>query len=158
MRMLAQRAFLAWLAVATGACPCTAQNADASQPGRASVLAYPRVESLSQEDRLAVIGDVQRTSFWGKMVLAEDNLVEQQCLLVDLGRQQFRALVLLGDMVFSAGDDNWHYFDQLISPLRREPLAGSGGAQGSERRARCFFPVMGNHDYMGRREQVTRQL
>jgi len=156
--MLAQRAFLAWLALATGACPCSAQSADEDEPGRASVSPYPRGETLSQDDRLAVIGDVQRTSFWGKMVLAESNLAEQQCLLNDLGTQQFRALVLLGDMVFSNGDDNWHYFDQLMSPLRREPLAGTGSAPASERRARWFFPVMGNHDYMGSHEQVTRQL
>jgi len=156
--MLAQRAFLAWLAVATGACPCTAQTADASEPGRAKVAAYPRVATLSQEDRLAVIGDVQRTSFWEKLVLSESNLAEQRCLLDDLATQQFRALVLLGDMVFSGGDDNWHYFDQLMSPLRREPLAGPGGAQASEPRARWFFPVMGNHEYMGSHAQVTRQL
>ena len=81
MRMLAQRAFLAWLAVATGACPCTAQTADASQPGRANVSPYPRVATLSKEDRLAVIGDVQRTSFWGRLVLAENNLAEQRCLV-----------------------------------------------------------------------------
>ena len=87
-----------------------------------------------------MIGDVQRTSFWERLVLSESNLAEQRCLLDDLATQQFRALVLLGDMVFSGGDDNWHYFDQLMSPLRREPLAGTGGARASEPRASLVFP------------------
>lgn len=119
----------------------------------AETPAYPRTAKLDRQDQLAVLGDVQRTSFWGRLVLAESNLAEQKLLVDDLATKQFRALVLLGDMVFSASDDNWSYFDQLLAPLRREP-AGAG----SEPRARWFFPVMGNHDYMGGRAQVTRQL
>lgn len=156
--MLAQRAFLVWLAVATGACPCSAQTADANELRAADVPAYPRAESLSREDQLAVIGDVQRTSFWGKLLLAENNLPEQKRLVDDLATQRFRALVLLGDMVFTPGDDNWNYFDRLMAPLRREPEPGPRGEQASEARARWFFPVMGNHDYMGNHEQVRRQL
>ncbi|HEY0468631.1 MAG TPA: hypothetical protein VGC79_30765, partial [Polyangiaceae bacterium] len=140
--MLAQRAFLLWLAVVTGACPCSAQSADASALAAANVAAYPRADRLSQEDQLAVIGDLQRTSFWGRLVLAESNLAEQKSLLDDLARQRFRALVLLGDMVFSAGDDNWHYFDGLMAPLRREPAFGAVDEPTAERRPRWFFPVM----------------
>ncbi|MEI9936562.1 MAG: metallophosphoesterase [Pseudomonadota bacterium] len=107
-----------------------------------------------------MIGDVQRTSFWGKLVFAESNLVEQKYLLEDLATQQFHAVILLGDMVFSAGDDNWNYFDQLMAPLRREPIggAGAGDVQAPPPPDRWFFPVMGNHDYMGSQAQVTRQL
>ena len=150
MWMLAQRAFLVCLAVATSACPCSAQNAAASVPEAVRADPYPRTDQLQRDDQLAVIGDVQRTSFWGRLVFAESNLTEQQILFEDLAKQRFRALVLLGDMVFSAGDDNWNYFDQLLAPLRRE--------RAGEAAARWFFPVMGNHDYMGRRAQVTRQL
>jgi hypothetical protein len=92
------------------------------------------------------------------MLLRESNLAEQKCLLKDLATQQFRALVLLGDMVFSGGDDNWNYFDQLLSPLRRESIALSGVEPASQPPERWFFPVMGNHDYMGNHQQVTRQL
>jgi len=145
MRILAQRTCLVGLAVATAACPCTAQDVGAT----AQADAYPRTEMLYRQDQLAVIGDVQRTSFWGRLVFAESNLPEQQRLVADLAEQPFRALVLLGDMVFSNGDDNWNYFDELMSPLRRE--------QG-EAASRWFFPVMGNHDYMGNREQIARQL
>lgn len=147
MRILVQRTFLVWLAAASGACPCSAQSATAST---AAIHDYPRTQKLEQDDPIAVIGDVQRTSFWGRLVLAESNLPEQQCLVADLAKQHFRALVLLGDMVFSNGDDNWNYFDELMSPLRRE--------QGGASAARWFFPVMGNHDYMGNREQMARQL
>ena len=119
--MLAQRAVLAFLAVLTGVCPSTAQNAVVSRPQAAGSLLYPRTDRLEREDRLAVIGDVQRTSFWGRLVLAENNLAEQRWLVNDLGKQRFRGLVLLGDMVFSSGDDNWSYFDELMAPLRRGP-------------------------------------
>jgi len=152
MRMLAQRAVLAFLAVLTGVCPSSAQNG-ASSARATDTLSYPRTDRLERDDQLAVIGDVQRTSFWGRLVLAETNLAEQHWLLNDLAKQRFRGLILLGDMVFSSGDDNWAYFDQLLSPLRREPAV-----PGSEPRNRWFFPVMGNHDYMGNRTRVTQYL
>src|SRR6478752_4126909 len=155
MWIWARRAVLAWLAVATGSCPCSAQGADPSATRAADARSYPRTEKLDKDDRLAVIGDVQRTSIWGRLVLAESNLTEQKSLFDDLATKQFRALILLGDMVFSANDDNWNYFDQLLAPIRREPASS---APGSESRLRWFFPVMGNHDYMGGRAQVTRQL
>jgi Calcineurin-like phosphoesterase len=156
MRILAQGAVLAGLAVATGSCQSTAQSAGASAPRAAEVRCYPRAEKLTREDQVAVIGDVQRTSVWGRLVFAESNLAEQKSLLEDLATQQFRALVLLGDMVFSAKDDNWNYFDRLMAPLRR---AGEAcGERSSEPGVRGFFPVMGNHDYMGNQQQVTRQL
>ena len=153
MRISVQRAVLAWLALAIGASPCTA-SADTPAPGVAEDRSYPRTEKLAREDQLAVIGDVQRTSVWGRMIFAESNLTEQRLLVNDLAAKQFRALVLLGDMVFSAKDDNWNYFDQLLAPVRREPTGRAGGVQ----RARWFFPVMGNHDYMGSQERVTRHL
>src|SRR4051812_36894841 len=71
MRMLAQRTVLAFLAVLTGVCPSTAQNAVTSAAQAAGSLLYPRTDRLERQDRLAVIGDVQRTSFWGRLVLAE---------------------------------------------------------------------------------------
>jgi len=154
MRMLAQRTLLAFLAVATGTWPCTAQNAASMAAKAADALRYSRTDRLEREDRLAVIGDVQRTSFWGRLVLAESNLTEQSWLVGDLAKQQFRGLVLLGDMVFSSGDDSWNYFDQLMAPLRRD----SGTAPGLEAKARWFFPVMGNHDYMGNRNRVAHYL
>lgn len=146
--MSAQRAVLACLAVATVGCPCTTQNEVASASPASASRPYPRSEQLSATDRLAVLGDVQRTSVWGRMVLAESNLAEQHRLVDDLAKQDFRGLILLGDMVFSSGDDNWAYFDDLMAPLREAPAA----------RLRYFFPVMGNHDYMGNLALITRQL
>lgn len=155
MRIVAWRAGLAGLALAS--CAGSAQNADVNPPRSAPVPDYPRAEKLDRGDRLAVIGDVQRTSLWGRLVFAESNLAEQKYLMDDLATQRFRALVLLGDLVFSAKDDNWNYFDQLLGPIRRESWTGrSPSAPGP--RARWFFPVMGNHDYMGNEAQVTRHL
>ncbi|HET7544584.1 MAG TPA: metallophosphoesterase [Polyangiaceae bacterium] len=158
MRMLAQRALLACLSVVGGVCPCSAENAAARTSRTLKAHFYPRSERLSREDRLAVIGDVQRTSFWGRLVLAESNSAEQKWLVDDLAKQQFRGLVLLGDMVFSPGDDNWNYFDRLFAPLRQGPTGGAGDPPVSERETRYFFPVMGNHEYMGDREQAALQL
>jgi|GEM_PF-1247470 len=157
MRLSAQRALLACLAVATGGCPCTTQNEVASA-ARVPESPYPRTAQLSASDPLAVIGDVQRTSAWGRMVLAESNLVEQRRLVDDLGKQDFRGVILLGDMVFSPGDDNWAYFDDLMAPLKSAPVAVSHSGLAPGGRSRYFFPVMGNHDYMGSRDLVTRQL
>jgi hypothetical protein len=151
MRILAQRGVLACLALATGGCPCSASSgAVVGAPPVAAAALYLRTEKLERGDRLAVIGDVQRTSLWGRLVLAESNLDEQRWLLSDLSKQQFRALVLLGDMVFSSSDDNWAYFDHLLAPLRFE--------QAPVVRERWFFPVMGNHEYMGDRARLAPQL
>jgi len=152
--MLAQRTVLAFFAVVSGAFPCTAQSATGSGAPAGDARRYPRTDQLLREDQLAVIGDVQRTSFWGRLVFAESNLAEQRVLLADLGKQAFQGLVLLGDMVFSAGDDNWNYFDGLMSPLRRD----TAGTAGAGPRERWFFPVMGNHEYMGKRARVTHYL
>lgn len=154
MPMFVRRAVLAFLAVLAGACPSSAQSRVAAKPNAGSELLYPRTDRLERDEQLAVLGDVQRTSFWGRLVLAETNLVEQRRLVGDLATQRFRGLVLLGDMVFSASDDNWSYFDQLMAPLRRD----SSNAQGAEPSARWFFPVMGNHDYMGSRARVSQHM
>jgi hypothetical protein len=158
MRISAQRAVLTWLLAATCACTSTARSAHENTPKAAEAPAYPRAAQLDRQDQVAVLGDTQRTSIFGKLILAESNLAEQKFLVDDLATQQFRALVLLGDMVFSASDDNWDYFDRLMAPLRREPAGKAALAQGTEPRARWFFPVMGNHDYMGGQARVTRQL
>jgi hypothetical protein len=158
MRMLTQRALLACLSVVGGVCPCSAESAAARTARTLHTHFYPRTERLEREERLAVIGDVQRTSFWGRLVLAESNLPEQQWLVEDLSKQQFRGLVLLGDMVFSPGDDNWSYFDRLMANVRRAPSFHAGAEPGSGAQSRWFFPVMGNHEYMGDREQGALQL
>jgi len=156
--MLAQRALLTCLSILGSCCPCSAESAAAISARTLKIRPYPRAEQLQREDQLAVIGDVQRTSFWGRLVLAESNLAEQKWLTHDLAKQQFRALVLLGDMVFSPGDDNWNYFDELMAPLLRAPTSGAGRVLGDEAQPRWFFPVMGNHEYLGDHEQAALQL
>lgn len=158
MRVLAQRAMLSCLALAIGGCPCTTNTALVSAARAAKSAPYPRPDQLARTDQLAVIGDVQRTSSWGRLVFAESNLAEQHWLFGDLARQEFRGLILLGDMVFSASDDNWAYFDELLSPLRMAFATTSSDGRGTTAGARYFLPVMGNHDYMGSRAHITRHL
>lgn len=159
MRLSALRTLLAGAgagatALIAGSWACAPEPAHA--PKGAEARSYPR-GPLLRDDQLAVIGDVQRTSIWGRLVLAESNLAEQKSLVADLAKQRFRGLVLLGDMVFTAKDDNWDYFDELLSPVRTEAASATNADLANER-PRWFFPVMGNHDYMGNPQQRTRHL
>ena len=85
-------------------------------------------------DRVAVVGDVQRTSLEGCLIGNEVNDREQGILLADLSRQAPGAVLLLGDMAFDGkSDHHWAFFDHLMSA---SGLAG-----------RPLFPLLGNHDY-----------
>ena len=148
------RTIMGSAAVVAGSWACTAETVHA--PHAAEARSYPR-GPLERDDQLAVIGDVQRTSMWGRFLLAESNQAEQKWLVADLAKQRFRGLVLLGDMVFTATADNWNYFDALLAPVLNEASSATNLARTSER-PRWFFPVMGNHDYMGNQEQRTRHL
>jgi len=84
---------------------------------------------------LAVVGDLQRTSFEGCQLGNEVNDDEQRILLADLARQGPLATLLLGDLVFwGESPEHWAYFDHLIARSQLEP--------------RRIFALPGNHDYM----------
>lgn len=126
------------------ACACPYRPAAARDEVAPTVRPYPR-GCLRDIDRIAVIGDVQRTSLLECCLLGREvNDREQALLLGSLDRQRFRGLVLLGDMAFDSTPADWAHFDTLMEPLRR-PHAGFV-APGEPT---AFFPVLGNHDYSG---------
>lgn len=95
-----------------------------------------------------MIGDVQRTSYLERCLLRRElNDEPQQRLRDDLAQREFSALVLLGDLAFCGGDEQWAHFDAWLAPL----LASHPGLP--------LVPVMGNHDYYpGAALQVRRRF
>jgi len=118
-----------------GACanPCHCRTIAAVAPAETARPIYRQIVPHG-DATLALIGDVQRTSFEGCVLGNEVNDAEQQLLLADLGAQRPGATVFLGDLVFQ-GDSpaHWAYFDGL--------LQSSGLAE------RSLFALPGNHEY-----------
>lgn len=138
----ARRALLGAFVTAC-ACPYPLRAEEQSDPGRR--IAYLRSKVLNSNHRIAVIGDVQRTSFLECCVAGRElNDEEQRTLLADLVAHQLKSVVLLGDMAFHASVSDWNHFDFLMQPLRE---------RGTE-----FIPVMGNHDYWGGASHVAREI
>jgi hypothetical protein len=85
---------------------------------------------------IAIIGDLQLTSFLPRLVRRRENNAEpQQQLLADLADRVdgLAALVIVGDLVYSARSNrDWAHFDRLV-----EPFAAS----------MPILPAIGNHDY-----------
>ncbi len=139
------------LALGLGLSSCNCRYPQAPEPRAcAPIRAYPRADRpLAANTTLAVIGDVQRTSWIECCALhREVNDVEQRILLADLAAQRPAGLVLLGDMAFSASAGDWRYFDGLLLPLRER-------ADGVRT---AFFPVLGNHDYSGSPWRVREEV
>jgi hypothetical protein len=115
---------------------------------RAEPTSHARPVELARDTKLAVIGDVQRTSWAERCLLCRElNDRPQRSLRDDLGRREFGALVLLGDMAFSGSDEDWAHFDAWLAPL----LVSRPGLP--------LVPVMGNHDYYaGAAPQVRRRF
>ncbi len=111
---------------------------------RTEPTSHVRPAELVADAKLAVIGDVQRTSWAERCLLCRElNDEPQRRLRDDLGRREFGALVLLGDMAFSGSDEDWAHFDAWLAPL----LVSRPGIP--------LVPVMGNHDYY---QDAARQV
>lgn len=108
--------------------------------------APPADPTVASGGPIIVLGDTQRTLgleafFCGR----EQNELERLALIEKIAREERPAFVVhLGDMVtVGASDEEWQYFDRLISPLtvRRVPI----------------LPVLGNHDLWGGRRAAVRR-
>lgn len=93
--------------------------------------------SLALDGRsIAIIGDLQQSSFLPRLFRhRENNREPQQRLIADLRSHmdELGAVVVVGDLVFNArtGSD-WRHFDSLMAPFaERMPV----------------LPAIGNHDY-----------
>jgi len=93
--------------------------------------------SLEADDgSIAVIGDLQLTSWFVRVARRrENNVAEQARLIADLRERidDIGALVIVGDLVYTARSNrHWQHFDTLVAPFaERMPV----------------LPAIGNHDY-----------
>ena len=90
----------------------------------------------SDNETIAIIGDLQHTSWYVRFLRRrEDNRPEQQVLLADLAahKDELSSLVIVGDLVYAARSrSDWADFDRLIAPyIDAIPV----------------LPALGNHDY-----------
>lgn len=86
---------------------------------------------------VAVIGDLQKTSLPEVLIGREQNDSERLQVVNSVSNENINGVILLGDLVFEGCDiEEWHQFDQLISPVSGKGIP--------------MFSVMGNHEYWGR--------
>jgi len=85
---------------------------------------------------LAIIGDLQQTTGFVRLVRHRENTAaSQQKLVADLQSHtpDLSALVIVGDLVYSARSDRqWRHFDSLVAPMAA---------------TMPVLPAIGNHDY-----------
>ncbi len=115
--------------------------------GCSSVYIIPRYSSAIPEKstplKIAVIGDLQRTSFLETWRERNDR---QRILQVHrLARSRPDLVVTLGDNVFwGSSNDDWAYLDRVLAPLRKNNIP--------------IMPVLGNHEYFGNIGDMLSQI
>ncbi len=115
------------------------------QTAAAAIPVYPDLSDDPVRRPLAIIGDLQHTLFWEKLIGRESNDRERGKLIAALSLENPGLLVLLGDMVaWGDSSSKWHDFDLLMSPLlaTRVPM----------------LLAPGNHDYFGQTEKARRNF
>ncbi len=98
---------------------------------------------------LVVAGDLQRTSFFERLIGREQNDIEREKIVKAIADENPAALVILGDMVFDGScSSDWEKFDILIAPIIKKQIP--------------IYPIIGNHDYWGNNntamENLTKQF
>jgi hypothetical protein len=95
---------------------------------------YADTAAIEVAGPLAVIGDLQRTSFPERVIGREQNDPERRRIVAAVAGERPAAVVLLGDMVATGSSRaQWERFDALMEPIR---------ALGCP-----VLAVPGNHDY-----------
>ena len=94
---------------------------------------------------LAIVGDLQRTSFYELLIGREQNDSERTKIVYAIADENPAAFVILGDMVFDGSNSkDWEIFNSLIKPITKKNIP--------------IFPVIGNHDYWGNNNKAMRNL
>jgi Calcineurin-like phosphoesterase len=96
----------------------------------------PPVALAARGRQLAVVGDLQMTSWFVRFLMRREfNRDEQAVLMADLAarRGDLAALVVVGDLVYAGRSErHWRHFDAVVGPIAAEvPI----------------LPAIGNHDY-----------
>jgi 3',5'-cyclic AMP phosphodiesterase CpdA len=83
-----------------------------------------------------LVGDTQRTGFWERLLLREQNDAGRSTLMEEIAREEPAMVVILGDLVENGGDlQAWSYFDSCSRPIRERRIP--------------VVAVPGNHEYFG---------
>ncbi len=100
---------------------------------------------LTSKHSLVIVGDLQRTSFFERIIGREQNDIERKKIISAIAEENPAAVVILGDMVFDGSSKNeWKDFDSLINPIRENKIP--------------IFPVIGNHEYWGNNNTAMKNL
>lgn len=92
-----------------------------------------------------VLGDLQRTSFWERIIGRESNDTERKLIINEIANNDPAFVVIVGDLVFSgASESDWKDFDELIKPITEKNIPVS--------------PVLGNHDYGGSNKSALKNF
>jgi len=92
-----------------------------------------------------VLGDTQRTSFWERIVLREQNDQSREAVMRRIAEERSGLLVILGDVVTSGGDEGaWRYFDRCTATVRDSGIP--------------IVALFGNHEYLGNPETMRSEF
>ena len=92
----------------------------------------------SKSRKIALVGDLQRTSIWELVMGREQNDPERGLIVKSISTDNPAMVILLGDMVFDGSNSfQWDYFDSLMNPVTEKNIP--------------VKPVIGNHEYWGKR-------
>lgn len=96
-------------------------------------------ELLSQSNKIAIIGDPQRT-LWFEFFRKQNEEI-RQAIFPQIAREKPNALVILGDLTnWGASNNEWNYFDFITKPINSTNIP--------------IYPIIGNHDYYGNSNQA----
>ncbi len=96
-------------------------------------------------NKIIVVGDLQKTSFWEKLIGRESNDEERKLIVNEISKENPAMLVLLGDLVFDGSSaSDWEEFDELIEPIAQKNI--------------IIKPVLGNHDYWGSNKSALKNF
>jgi Icc-related predicted phosphoesterase len=112
----------------------------------------PVIQNVNQDSggkeknsRIAVVGDLQRTSIWELVLGREQNDVQRSQIINSISDENPAMLVLLGDMVFDGSSRlQWDFFDSLVQPIRDKNIP--------------LNPVLGNHEYWGKKNISKKMI
>lgn len=94
-------------------------------------------EPRAEDRAIAILGDLQRTSWFERRLLGrEQNDAARERLIASVVEARPQALILLGDLVgFGCLASEWRRFDRLFAPVRAAGIP--------------VWPILGNHDIWG---------
>ncbi len=95
-----------------------------------------------QKDTIILIGDTQRTGFWERLFLREQNDNARQMAIDEIAKEDPAFLIILGDLVSNGKDkEDWKYFDDVTKEIHARNIP--------------VFAVPGNHDRINKKPGLT---